>query len=48
MDQNMKHAKSIALRFVLYNQWTQQRKLDAEKHIAVSSHTNYHYLKTPQ
>ena len=32
----------------LYSQWTQQRKLDAEKHAAVSSHTNYHYLRTPQ
>ena len=35
------------LRF-LHSQWVRQLKSDAEKHTAVSSHTNYRYLRTPQ
>ena len=31
-----------------HSQWVQQLKSDAEKHTAVSSHTNFRYLRTPQ
>ena len=32
----------------LHSQWVRQLKAGTEKHTAVSSHTNYRYLRTPQ
>ena len=32
----------------LHSQWVHQLKINSENHTAVSSHTNYRYLRTPQ